>query len=282
MDILKDKDKRKGLIGTILFHTILFLAFIFLGLTYIEPPEEEGIVVNFGNSETGFGEEEPAPANDPTDEEKQATPSISQPSSIQKSKEEALTQEEIATLSIEAKLKKEEKERKAVEEKNRLEEESRIAAENKRKEEEANKKKAESDKLFNGAFGQNNGNSKSQGINKGPGNQGDPNGIPGANNYGPGGPGGDGKIGFSLSGRKMVQKPIIVENSQDQGKVVVKIIVDKYGKVTKATAGEKGTTSTSSYLKKISEEAALKTKFDANPNAAEEQVGTMTFTFKLE
>ena len=37
------------------------------------------------------------------------------------------------------------------------------------------------------------------------------------------------------------------------------------GKVTKATAGERGTTSTSAYLFRISEEAALKTKFDANP-----------------
>jgi len=282
MNILKDKDKRKGLIGTILFHALLFLAFIFLGLTYIEPPEEEGIVVNFGDSQTGLGEEEPAPSNNPVEEQEQVTPSNSQSSSTQKSKEEALTQEEIATLSVEAKRKKEEKERKAVEEKNRLEEQRRIAEENKRKEEEARRKKAESDKLFSGSFGKNNGNSNSQGVNGVPGNQGDPNGTPGADNYGPGGPGGDGKIGFSLSGRKMVQKPIINETSQDQGKVVVKIIVDKYGKVTKATAGEKGTTATSSYLKKISEEAALKTKFDANPNAAEEQVGTMTFTFKLE
>lgn len=280
MNILKDKDKRKGLIGTILFHAMLLIAFIFLGLTYTFPPEEEGIVVNFGNSETGMGAEEPAPANNPVDEKEQVTPSSSQPSAASKSKEEVLSQEEIETIKLEAKKKKEENESKAREERERVEQQKRIEEEIRKKEEEAKRKKAESDKLFSGAFGENKSNSNSQGVNNGPGNQGDPNGKPGADNYGPGS--GDGNIGFSLAGRKMTQRPVINDKSQDQGKVVVKITVDKYGNVTKASAGEKGTTATSSYLKKISEDAALKTKFNANPDAAEEQTGTMTFTFKLE
>lgn len=279
MNILKDKDKRKGLIGTILFHALLLVAFIFLGLTYTFPPEEEGIVVNLGDSETGMGQEEPAPSNNPVDEQEQVTPSSSEPSAAPKSKEEVLTQEQIATLSVEAKRKKEEQARKAEEERKIAEEQKRVEEEKRKKEEEAKRKKSESDKLFSGAFGQNNSNSTSQGVNNGPGNQGDPNGKPGADNYGPGS--GDGNIGFSLSGRKMVQRPVINEKSQEQGKVVVKIIVDKYGNVSKATAGEKGSTTTSSYLFKVAEQAAMKTKFNANPDAAEEQVGTMTFTFKL-
>lgn len=279
MEILKEKEKRKGLIGTILFHLLLFIAFIFLGLTYTFPPEEEGIVVNLGNSETGFGEQEPSSSNNPVVEEKQITPSASQPLASSKTKEEVLSQEEIETIKLEAKKKKEEKERKAKEERERAEEQKRIAEEQRKKEEELRKKKEESDKLFSGAFNNNN-NSNSQGINKGEGNQGNPSGKPGADNYGQGS--GEGNIGFSLSGRKMIQKPLINDKSQDKGKVVVKITVDKYGNVTKASAGEKGTTATSSYLFRISEEAALKTKFNANPDAAEEQVGTMTFTFRLE
>jgi outer membrane biosynthesis protein TonB len=279
MNIFQDKDKRKGLIGTILFHTMLLIAFIFLGLTYKFPPEEEGIVVNFGDSETGIGAEEPAPANNPVEEQEEVTPSSSQPSAAQKTKEEVLTQEEIATIKVEAKRKKEEQERKAEEERLREENKRKVEEEKRKKEEEAKRKKAESDKLF-GSFGKGDANSSSQGVAGGSGNQGDPKGTPGSDNYGPGG--GDGKIGFSLAGRKMIQKPVINEKSQEQGKVVVKIIVDKYGKVTKATAGEKGTTATSSYLFKVAEQAAMKTKFNANPDAAEEQVGSMTFTFKLE
>lgn len=279
MDILQKKEKREGLIGTIVFHALLLIAFIFLGLTYTFPPEEDGIVVNFGDSETGLGEQEPSSSNNPVEEEKvQVTPTSSEPAAASKAKEEVLTQEELATISVEAKRKKEQQERKAEEERKRAEEQRKIEEEIRKKEQEAQKKKEESDKLFSGAFN-NNSNSNSQGINNGSGNQGNPNGTPGAENYGPGN--GTGDIGFSLAGRKMVQKPVINDDSQEQGKVVVKIIVDKYGKVTKATAGEKGTTATSAYLKKISEEAALKTKFNANPDAAEEQVGTMTFTFKL-
>ena len=30
------------------FHALLLLSFMFLGLTYIPPPPEEGITINFG------------------------------------------------------------------------------------------------------------------------------------------------------------------------------------------------------------------------------------------
>ena len=52
-DFFQDKDRRKGLIGTIIFHLILLLIFIFLGLTHMEPIPEEGMEVDFGNFEDG-------------------------------------------------------------------------------------------------------------------------------------------------------------------------------------------------------------------------------------
>ncbi|MCG3166751.1 MAG: hypothetical protein POELPBGB_02533 [Bacteroidia bacterium] len=281
MELLTDKDKRNGLIGTVFFHAILVFIFIYfkLNLTFPPPfpvvPEEMGMEVNFGNSETGWGEEEPSTGGSPEPENSTvaaAVPAASKPEkSAAKTQEEILTQQAEETARIEAQQKK-------IAEAKKAEEQRKIEAEKQRIEAEKKKKSDEISKMVGNAFG--NGNSNSQGINKGPGNQGDPNGTPGSPNYGPGG--GSGNIGFSLNGRKMVQRPVINENSQDQGKVVVKIIVDKTGKVTKATAGERGTTATSAYLFRISEEAALKTKFDANPNAVEEQVGSMTFTYKLE
>ncbi|MGE0635773.1 MAG: cell envelope integrity protein TolA [Bacteroidia bacterium] len=280
MQFLTDKDKRNGLLGTIFFHALLVFIFIYfkLNLTFPPPfpvvPEELGMEVNFGNSETGWGEEEPSSGGSPEPENSAvaaAAPAASKPEkSVAKTQEELLTQQAEETARVEAQQKK-------IAEAKKAEEQKKIEAEKQRVEAEKKKKSDDISKMVGNAFG--NGTSESQGINKGPGNQGDPNGTPGSPNYGPGG--GSGNIGFSLNGRKMVQRPVIIEKSQDQGKVVVKIIVDRNGKVTKATAGERGTTATSAYLFRISEEAALKTKFDANP-ATEEQVGTMTFTYKLE
>ncbi len=280
MQFLTDKDKRNGLIGTIFFHSILLFIFIYFKLNLTFPavfppvPQEEGMEVNFGNSQTGWGEEEPSSGGSPEPENTAVaavTPAASKPEkSVAKTQEDLLTQQAEETARVEAQQKK-------IAEAKKAEDQKKVEAEKQRVEAEKKKKSDEISKMVGNAFG--NGTSNSQGINKGPGNQGDPNGTPGSPNYGPGG--GSGNIGFSLNGRKMVQRPVIVEKSQDQGKVVVKIIVDRNGKVTKATAGERGTTATSAYLFRISEEAALKTKFDANP-ATEEQVGSMTFTYKLE
>lgn len=51
----------RGLTGTIIYHALLVLLLIFAGLTFPEPPpEEEGILVNFGTDLTGLGDYEPS------------------------------------------------------------------------------------------------------------------------------------------------------------------------------------------------------------------------------
>jgi len=95
---------------------------------------------------------------------------------------------------------------------------------------------------------------------------------------GPGSGGGSGP-GYSLAGRgaKYIPKPDYSED--DQGKVVVKIWVDKDGNVVKAQSGYFGTTLSNSALWKKCEEAAMKSKFSSDPNAPEEQIGTITYVF---
>ena len=128
----------------------------------------------------------------------------------------------------------------------------------------------------NGDQGNPNGtfNSKNHYGNPGDGNGGDGNGDGTGIGNGPGN-----GISYSLNGRKPnnLTKPIY--NSNETGKVVVTITVDKYGTVVKADAGAKGTTTTAQDLWKLAEDAALKSKFNANPNAAEEQKGTITYIF---
>ena len=54
------KEHKKGIIGTIIFHAIIVTIFVFLGYSTPLPlPDEEGILINFGNSDEGFGQIEP-------------------------------------------------------------------------------------------------------------------------------------------------------------------------------------------------------------------------------
>lgn len=132
-------------------------------------------------------------------------------------------------------------------------------------------------------------NSTSEGTGNKAGDQGKPNGSPFGDSYegnpGIGGPGlgGDGgKAQLGMSGRKIIYFPSIIDNSQRTGKVVVNIKVDKTGTVTFAKATQKGSTTTDSYLFQLAEEAAMKTKVNADPDAAEEQFGTITYTFRVK
>ena len=101
---------------------------------------------------------------------------------------------------------------------------------------------------------------------------------------GPGiGTGKGGGVSFSLAGRKWNRPPPLPkDNTQETGKVVVDITVDKNGQVVSATPGGRGSTTTSAYLFRLAKEAAMKAKFDENPEAADIQRGTITFIFVVQ
>lgn len=272
MDLAEKKNKRTAMITSLSIHALLLLLFLFFGLTYIHPKPEEGMMINFGNTDTGLGDTESDPAQsevveEQVEEEVQPTESISTPSEPVV-EEEVVTQEMLEAIALEKERKRQEQI-----EAEKAAEEARIAAEKARIEEE---KRAASAALFAKAK---EGQGKGEGINEPGRNQGSPDGTPGA----PHGLGGSGDgMSFSLGGRSMVAAPKIVDNSQKEGKVVVDIIVDKYGKVVKATPGGRGSTTTDRHLEKLATEAAYNTKFNAKPDAPIQQKGSMTFVFILE
>lgn len=65
MDEKNKKNRVSSLIGTILFHALLLAILSFTMMT-AEELEEEGLLVNYGDSSTGSGEVEPAPSSAPT------------------------------------------------------------------------------------------------------------------------------------------------------------------------------------------------------------------------
>ncbi|MEN8115910.1 MAG: cell envelope integrity protein TolA [Bacteroidota bacterium] len=350
------REHKKGIIGTVVFHLIILLLLLFLGFfTPLPLPGEEGILVNFGNSDNGLGNREPSPAKkspQPVKQEKQeekkvipppattTPPPPSQPKP-QPAKEVAMTQDYEETVAIDAAEKKKredeakrnkeiedqrkkqqeelkrqreedaERQRLAEIERQRQEEITRIEreeterkareeAERKAREEaerkaleEEQRKINEIDSRTQGAFGdsgsgsggQGNSDGKSQGATFPGGNQGVPTGDPNAGNYGQGGSGtgnqGSG-ISFSLAGRSAKSLPKPNYPGDDAGVVVVKVTVDKYGKVTSAEPGARGTTIANQKFWNEAKQAALKAKFNIDENAPAFQQGTITYKFVLD
>ena len=93
---------------------------------------------------------------------------------------------------------------------------------------------------------------------------------------------GSGTALYNLAGRSLVGNlPTPQGTVQEAGKVVVEIVVDKYGTVTNATVTSKGTTVQNKTMWQQAVAAAKKAKFNSDPSAVTVQTGTITYNFKL-
>lgn len=301
--------ERTGLIATVLFHAVVLLLLLYLGfVTPFPPPQEEGFLIDFGNSETGIGSEEPSAASAPeiVAAAKKVVPvvkPVAKPQNTPKvednGKEDLLTQEYEKTVAIAARAKK-----KVLDEKKaKLDEEQRIKAreEQQQRAEALEIKRAEAEErrvaqereakigainsraknAFGGGKTDNGSKSTGQGNTYGRGNQGSSDGTPGANQYGLGGGAGKG-ISFSLSGRNARSLPKPTFPGNESGVVVVEVTVDKFGKVTKALPGIKGSNTVNTDLLEAAKKAALAASFNSDENAPAFQKGTITYHFILQ
>ena len=103
-------------------------------------------------------------------------------------------------------------------------------------------------------------------------------GDPNSNRYD--GTPGKGGAGFSLTGRSARALPSPQTSTNKEGKVVVKIWVDRAGNVTQVSAPEKGSTLTDASLVSKAKAAAMKAKFSPKDDAPEVQTGTITYVFR--
>ncbi len=258
---------RRGLIGTIIIHLALLIYFLIAGFSTPLPlPAEQGMLINFGDSEQGFGPEEPTTNMDETSN---AIPSedMSKPSADN-------AEEEIMTQDFEESVALNSSESKSV-----PKETTENPKETEAKEAPVEEKKVNKRALYKGR-NNNTQNTGSEGISSNQGNQGSPDGSVNSDNYSKGNSSGNG-VSFSLSGRNPLSLPRPDFDHQKEGRVVVEVKVDRSGKVISAVPGIKGSTTLDSYLLRVAKEAALASRFDSKPNAPFYQVGTITYIFRL-
>ena len=274
MSLLDTKHKRKSAVITAIILMLLLFGIFNYGMKYLDPPEEYGLAINFGDSNVGNGEPVEKTKVAPTPqkvEEKVVEEKIEEVIEEEAVKEEIITDDTSKDVPVVEKPKEEKKE---------------VVKEQPKKEVPKEKPKPKPSKATQDALNSLlNGNSsdgkpKGEGDDKQSGVKGNKDGDANSSKYYGNKGSGDGG-NYNLAGRKALSKPIEKPDCQEEGIVVVSIEVDKNGQVIKATPGVKGTTNTAPCLLKPAKAAALKTKWNADNKAPSKQRGTIIYKFSL-
>lgn len=311
MSFLDTRHKKKSFTLTTLLLSVLLLVLFYIGMTYMDPPEENGISVNFGTTNFGSGQIQPKEKirSEPLDtppveatkqevvEEIVAEEVEDVPEEVVEKEapaEKVLTQENEEAIQIKkAKEVKKKAEDAAKAEQKRKEDAikrekakaAKIAQQKKDAEEKARQeqiaKKKKLDEMMGGLNKSDGTASGSEGDDNRSGDKGQPDGDPYATSY-YGTPGsGSGTGGYGLNGRSLVRKGKVPQECNQEGRVVVKIIVDKNGNVISAIPGVKGTTNNNPCLLDPAKKTAFKHKWNLDGNAPSQQVGFVVVNFKL-
>src|SRR5690606_9367063 len=183
------------------------------------------------------------------------------------------TQENEESIKIkqqqEAKRKADEAAKKAQAEAERVAQEKREAEERVRKEQQA--KKSKLDELIGGINKSEGTASGREGDDNRAGDKGQPDGDPYAASY-YGSPGsGSGTGGYGLKGRSLVNKGKVQQECNQDGIVVVEIVVDQSGKVIRAKPGVKGTTNNDPCLLEPAKATAMMHRWNVDSEAPSQQ-----------
>ena len=280
MKYFKTKHEKDSAKITTLLTLILLLLIFVVGPKYMDPPEEYGVAVNFGTTDFGSGKIQPTKPvkSEPKKVNKQPETEASkaEPTKATEAKEDVLTQDSEEAIAIRKQKQAEAKAKAEAEAKAKAEAE-RIAKEKKEQEDKKNKL----DALIGGVSKSKGSETGSEGNDNKAGDKGQLNGNPYAPSYF-GDPGtGSGGVGYGLNGRGKPTKKVFKQDCNESGMVIVKIIVNKSGKVIEAIPGVKGTTNTASCLLEPAKKIALSHKWPADNKAPSKQIGFVKVNFNL-
>ena len=270
MSLLDTKHKQKSMAITVILHVMILLLLFYVGLTYLDPPPENGIAVNFGTMDAGSGNVQPK-------EKIKTAPKQTSPEPVKQQKAE-IKEEVITQDTEEAPVIKKEVVKEVV----------KVVSKKEPKKELEKKPDPKPDQSTSDALSSLINGPKSDGVDKAgqgddqkSGDKGDPTGDPNAKSYYSNGKGLDGDGNYLLGGRKALNKKKFVQDCNEAGTVVVSIEVDRNGKVINATPGVRGTTNNSKCLLEPAKRAALATKFNKDAKAPSKQIGKIIYRFSL-
>ena len=286
MKYLNTKHEKNSAKLTALIAIILLLLLFVVGTTYMDPPEEYGVAVNFGNSSVGSGNVQPLKPvkSEPIDIKEPPQPDVSkaepEPTKTSEVKEEVLTQENAEEIAIKKQEAAEAKAKSVADAKAKAEakaETDRIAKEKREQEE----KKKKLDALIGGVSKSEGSETGSEGNDNSPGDKGQLDGNPYAPSYFGGQGNGSGGVGYGLNGRGDASFKRLKQDCNESGMVIVKIIVNQSGNVISAEPGQRGTTNTAQCLLDPAKKIAMSHKWPSDPKAPSRQVGFVSVNFKL-
>ena len=273
MPVLDTQHKRKSATITAVILILFILGIFNFGMQYLDPPEEYGVAINFGDMNVGSGVSV-LKSQKTTPKEEVKTPAVTSPLKVVTKEtlvEKISTEETTKEFPIVGKV---------AEEKPTLVED--VVKKETPKVVTKPKPSKESLDALNTLL---NGNS-SDGKPKGEGDaavdgvKGDKDGEPISSKY-YGNTGSAAGGNYNLAGRKALSTPKKQPDCQEEGVVVVRITVAKNGKVVSAIPGVKGSTNTAPCLKKAAKEAALSTIWNSDGAAPKIQTGTIIYKFSL-
>lgn len=277
------RSKLTGIIGTLAVHVLVVVLLVLLRLAVPEKQEEGGVPVMMGNTDLAQGSADPYTMTevDVADEPQPETPSVPEPQP--EVKQPMITQQDEPSLKVKEEKPKEKKKtetRKKDTPEKKTEEKPEAVKEKTEAEKRAEAEKAAAQAAASkiaGAFGKGAQMGSKGTAASGAGVQGRPDG-----NSTTGGTAGMGGYGtFDLNGRSLGQGglPVPVYNVQEEGRVVVTIVVNPAGQVI-STSINKRTNTVNPALRKAAEDAAKKARFNA-VEGPDNQSGTITYYFRL-
>jgi len=280
MKYFKTRHEKNSARLTALIAVILLLLLFVVGTKYMDPPEEYGVAVNFGNSDFGKGKVQPLKPvkSEPRKIEEPPQPDVSksEPTNASENKEDVLTQEDAESIAIK-KQKQAEAKAKAMADEKAKAEADRIAKEKREQEE----KKKKLDALIGGVSKSEGSETGNEGNDNKYGDKGQLDGNPYAASYFGGQGAGSGGVGYGLNGRGKASFKRLKQDCNESGMVIVKIIVNQSGNVISAEPGQRGTTNTAQCLLEPAKKIAMSHKWPSNSKAPRRQIGFVSVNFKL-
>lgn len=272
MSLVDTTHKRKSLAITTSLLVALLLLMFYVGLSYLDPPVENGITVNFGTTDYGSGNRQPTERVKTAPQPVQEQPEEVKPVESEKQMEDVVTSNDEEAPVIPPK-KSTPKETPKTEPKK--EEVKKVVEEPKKP------SRSTTDALSSIINGPKNDGkaSGSEGDDNVAGDKGRPDGNPYASSYF--GSGSGSGVGYGLNGRSLVSKEKFIQDCNESGRVVVQIEVDRSGKVIRATPGVKGTTNNHPCLLEPAKRTAMSHRWNLDQEAPSRQIGFVVVNFRL-